>query len=201
MWVGYDHCDGLGVARSLVEFRLFDMPPGITVSKATLCLYLQASCDLDSRSHTVRVHRITQDWSSSSVTWNNQPSHDSGTVWASRSVSSRSWGWYTWDVTALVNGWLSGTYPNHGMMLRGPESSGNDSAVLKFYTCDASGTTHDPRIEFSYAGGAGRGEIRSGESAWPAGETLSILGLLGRPAAGSEREPFELQAEETSLIE
>ena len=71
----------------------------------------------------------------------------------------------------------------------------------KFYTCNVSGTTYDPRIEFSYTGGAGSGEIGSGESAGPAGERLSIVDLLGRPAASSEHELFELQAEETALIE
>ena len=50
-------------------------------------------------------------------------------VWASKSIASRTWGWYTWDVTNLVNGWLNGTYANHGLMLCGPEGPGNERAV------------------------------------------------------------------------
>jgi hypothetical protein len=187
----------------LIKFNLFGMPPGTTVSKATLYLYLQARCDLGNRGHTVRVYRITQDWSSSSATWANQPSHDSGTVWALKSVSSRTWGWYTWDVTTLVNSWLNGTYPNYGIIWRGPESSGSDSAVLEFFASEAGGTTYDPRLEFSYTGSANTKEILGGESIWPVGETLSVLDLLGRltDGSGSTSGAFEFRAEEMSLTE
>ena len=150
MWVGYDHCpDSInGVNRGLVKFDVSSIPAGMPIDSATLHLYLAGSCDLDNRTHTVTSYRITNNWTEGTVTWNTQPSiaeaHGSGTV------ASQSWGWYTLDVTGLVRGWANQHYPNYGLMLRGPEGSGNDSARLSFATSEASG--YEPYITVNYGG-------------------------------------------------
>ncbi|MBN1641758.1 MAG: DNRLRE domain-containing protein [Anaerolineae bacterium] len=179
MWVGYDHCYDLGKARSLIRFDLSDVPAGYPLSKATLRLYLYDGCDMSNRSHAVKVYRIKSSWSSGSVTWNNQPAHDTSKVWASTNVPSWTPGWYSWDITALVKAWLSGQYPNYGVVLRASEASDTSSASKFFYTMNKSGTTYDPRLVFTWTGLSGTGEAIVGEVSEMDGDGLTIEAVLG----------------------
>ncbi len=152
MWAGYEHCSGSsnGVTRSLVKFDLSAIPQGTQIAQATLSLYHANYCDIGNRTHSVTTYRIANNWSESSVNWNNQPSL--GEPFGSASITSGAWGRYTFDVTTLVQAWVNGTRPNYGVMVRGPESSGNDSARLGFYTRDEGGTDYDPYLTITYSG-------------------------------------------------
>jgi hypothetical protein len=134
MWAGYDEYlepDGR-IARSLVEFDIASLPPDIDITEATLRVYLVGYWDYPDTSRTIRTYRITSSWSESNVTWNNRPGY--GSAYGSRSIVSGAWGWYEFDVTNLVSAWYDGTYTNHGVMLRGPETSGLDSSWRSFGT-------------------------------------------------------------------
>ena len=54
------------------------------------------------------------------------------------------------DITGLVRGWINGSIANYGVTLRGPESSGDSSAMLMLYTRESS--SHDPYLRIEYAG-------------------------------------------------
>jgi len=58
-----------------------------------------------------------------------------------------------------VRGWVNGSFANYGLMIRGPESSGNDSAQLGFFTLDMTDRTYDPYLSIVYAGMATSGEV------------------------------------------
>ena len=149
MWVGYDHCSGGKISRSLVQFDASSIPAGASISEATLHLYLWNSCDIGERTHVVTVYRTNASWSESSVTWNTKPGY--AEQYGSASIPSRTWGWYSFDVTDLVRGWVDGSFSNYGLMVRGPESSGTGSARLGFATRE---TTYDPYLEVTYVGTA-----------------------------------------------
>jgi uncharacterized repeat protein (TIGR01451 family) len=151
MWVGYDHCYGAKIARSLVRFNLSSIPSGAAIEQARLYLRLGGSCDSGNRTHTVTSYRVGSSWSELSVTWNTTPS--CAEAYGSASVASRTWGWYSFNVTNLVRGWVSGSLPNNGLMIRGPESSGNSSALLEFYTREM-GSGYTPYLEVTYIGDA-----------------------------------------------
>jgi hypothetical protein len=182
MWVGYDHCEPAGKARSLVKFDVSDIPAGTTISEAKLYLYLVNGCDIGERTHQVTTYRIIPSWSSSSVTWNNQPGH--GEAYGSAWVPSKTWDWYTFDVTSLVQNWVNGT-SNYGLMLRSNESSGNDSARLGFATMNVSGTDYDPYIKVTYPGMVAPEEVSLPAHALPqpstCGATIqdAISGTMG----------------------
>lgn len=148
MWTGYEHCNGLKITRNLVKFDLSSIPTGTSIAHAQLYLYLYGSCDLADRSHEVVAYPVTSGWAEDTVTWRTQPKIDSAA--GSTAVQSRSWGWYSLDVTALASNWISGALANNGLMLRGPEGSGNDSAMLAFLTRDAS-ADYTPYLEITYA--------------------------------------------------
>jgi subtilisin family serine protease len=146
MWVGYDHCEAQGqAARSLVQFNLPSAGAGPPVTRAILWLYLVNSCDIGERSHQVTAHRATSSWYEGSATWFNQPGF--AEAYGSAVIPSRHWGWYTLDVTGLVQAWLNGSYPNRGLVLRSDESPGDDSARLGFITRESSRAGEHPYLQ------------------------------------------------------
>ncbi len=89
-----------------------EIPEGSTIDQAVFSIYAWRIT-----SQTVNVHRITADWGENSVTWNSfGASYDNGTVIGS--FTTDSLGWRTVDVTALVQAWVNGVYPNHGILLQ-----------------------------------------------------------------------------------
>ena len=148
MWVGYDHCpDTLArVVRSLVRFDISGIPADANILQVRLYLYLTNSCDLGERIHKVTVYRATGPWEEMSVTWYSQPGYAEpyGSAW----IPSRTWGWYSFDVTGLVRAWEDHSLHNYGMVIRGPESSGSDSARLGFNTRES---PLAPYLDVTYA--------------------------------------------------
>jgi hypothetical protein len=134
---------------------------------------------------TITTYRIASAWSESTVTWNNKPSFS--TAYGSAPVTHGAWGWYSFNVTNLVRGWINGTIPNNGVMLRGPEWSGPDSSWKSFSTREG---PYRPRLIITYtASGAwseaqiGSESLGTGEPARTIVETLTGLGKASFPDA------------------
>lgn len=147
-WVGYEHCKNGKITRGLMKFNLEKIPSGASIAQARLHLNLYGSCDLANRSHTVTAYSVSGAWEENAVTWNTQPAF--GQAYGSGSVQSRTYEWYLIDVTDLVKQWANGTLPNNGLMLRGPEGAGNESAMLVFLTREAP-AEYTPYLEITYA--------------------------------------------------
>jgi N-acetylneuraminic acid mutarotase len=169
MEAGYDHCYGLQIARSLIKFDLSSIPAGTPITRARLYLYLFDSCDLANRTHTITAYRSGANWAEMTVTWNNKPGYAEAR--GSTTVSSRTPGWYVINVTDLVRGWVNNSFPNHGLMLRGPEGSGDSSAMMMFYTRESS--SHDPYLSIEYAG------MARGQESVPSVGEVSVLPECG----------------------
>jgi len=112
----------IGVARSILRFDLSSIPAGTYIKSATLqpSLIGYVYQTGQSSNMVVTAYRISQAWPGS-PTWNNfagafAESYGSATVGTSFVRSNI-------DVTVLVRGWVNGTWPNYGMMLRGQEGS------------------------------------------------------------------------------
>jgi hypothetical protein len=157
--VGYDlgECsdsvDG-NKARGLVSFDLSGILASATISDAKLHLYFVSSCYYygHSQDRTVTTYRADAGWSESSVTWNNRPGYAEAYGSASVGVTYSSLGWYSFDVTDLVSGWVNGSFSNHGLMVRAPEISGSDFVRFQFVSRESSGTSYDPYLEVTYVG-------------------------------------------------
>jgi hypothetical protein len=134
MWAGYDDSlspDGR-IVRSLMRFNLTTLPPGQIITRATLRVYLVNSWDFPNTYRTITTYRVTANWSESSATWTNVPGF--GSAYSSKSIRNDDFAWHDFEVTNLVAAWYYGTYPNYGLMLRGPEISGPDSSWRGFGT-------------------------------------------------------------------
>ncbi len=155
MLMGYAPSGCLGwngqVTRSLIKFDLTDIPPGTSITNATLYLNLVAACYYTghTQARTVTLYRNASDWSTT-TTWNSRPSH--AEACSSASVAVTSFGWKPFDVTGIVRQWINGSHANYGFTMRAPETSGNELAMLEFATLNASGTSYDPYLQITYAG-------------------------------------------------
>jgi len=78
--------------------------------------------ELTSNPPAIEVHRVTADWSESTITWNNQPSYDTF-VWAKLNLttSSSTGVYYDIDITELYKMWdrgsADGGFNNYGIVL------------------------------------------------------------------------------------
>lgn len=121
--------NALSVRRGLVQFDLHAIPAGARIASATLSLYHP---DALRGSGVVEVHRVTQDWSEGTgvntctgdgANWRSpwatpggsfDPTVTSSVVKTAGDAPT----WDSWDVTALVRGWVSHWYPNDGVLLK-----------------------------------------------------------------------------------
>jgi hypothetical protein len=138
-------------STSYVQFNLSGIPPGATVTKATLRLYV----DLVISNGTFDVYQVNKSWSESALTYNNQPLPlgTSATGGHPVSVTSSSFNQFLLlDVTSLVQGWVGGTVPNYGVALALPSGS-----AANFYLDSKESllTANGPELEIALAGAVG----------------------------------------------
>jgi len=165
MWVGSNTWRGGYHNRTFLTFDLSSIPATNTVLSAKLDLYLDYM-EHRNLSDTVYVRRLTNDWTEGTggivpdpgaydpnvpATWNNQPPADA-TNWASLTIPVQgpsghgSVGkWFSWDITALVEAWTDGTYPNDGLMLIATPT-GTGGPTYRFASSDHVTTTWRPTL-------------------------------------------------------
>ena len=81
------------------------------------------------------------------ISWRNQPRYDTTKVWARTHLPRPSKGmWVEWDITELVKAWVSGTYPNHGLVLVG-EGEGKQRFIHLFTSTEWPNKKFSPRLK------------------------------------------------------
>lgn len=129
-YIGNDPYERQGMRRTLVRFDLSSIPPRTAIDSALLVMHCsQSSWDgpMD-----VTVYRVTEDWLETTVTWDSHATRYAES-WATLSVPDARAGprEHAWRVTALVQAWLDGTYPNYGMLLKSGEYPPYDPAYRR----------------------------------------------------------------------
>jgi hypothetical protein len=138
-----------GERRGLLRFDLSDIPLDARIASARLYLYeMNAKGNL-----VIKVFRVTDNWSESTVTWASPwavpgGDFDSSLAYALFIPDQQNCS-ISLDLSSLVQGWVDGSYPNQGVMLiaYGP------STFIEYATKEE--TTHPewaPRLEISLAG-------------------------------------------------
>lgn len=139
----------------LIEHLLvggFDLSPiaaNATVNSATLTLRLYITDPSDSIGY-VRVRRATGAWAET-ATWNNSASLMGSTIYSQGFVGP-TYATYAFDVTALVQQWVSGSLPNHGFYIDFATPGSANADELAFGTRESSGSSNHPRLTISYTG-------------------------------------------------
>ncbi len=138
--------------RAVLEFNLSDIPANAIITSAQLELYYYDGGG-SSTGH-IEIHRLTQNWTETGVTWNN---YDGSASWTSAggdydtrvedTVSiSDVYGWYEWNITDLLEKWYNGTYTNYGAILT---KEGNKNSK-NFYSSDYSNSDYHPKLTINY---------------------------------------------------
>jgi hypothetical protein len=97
------------------------------------------------------LHRLTAPWSEATVTWNNKPAHDPAVIATACVGDSFDLGWKVFDVTALVQGWRNGTFPNHGLVIRDPtEHPAGAARPLHAASREAADPAQHPQLEVAW---------------------------------------------------
>lgn len=97
-----------------LQFDLSSIPANSSITNATFSIYVWGC--LAPEESSVVVLRCTEPWGETSLTWDNKPSVSPAA--AAEGVFVRETDIYqSVDVTGLVQGWISGEYPNNGFRL------------------------------------------------------------------------------------
>jgi hypothetical protein len=135
------------IGRNYIEFKPLTIPANARVVYANLKLYQYATFGTDN--FTIGLYKITGDWDESTITWNLQPTSSTDaeiTINITAGVTT----WKSWDIVALVQGWLDGTINNYGVVLKDTDESSVDTYVY-FWTSDyTTDTTKRPKLEIVY---------------------------------------------------
>lgn len=122
--------DGRG--NPLIRFDLSAIPPNSRVVSASLNLYNTTPSTPDGTGAFARranLYRVLKPWAEDGATGD---AADTGEPWGNRGMAAEvdyepapasfadivNAGWYDWEVTNLVRGWVRGEIPNHGLVLR-----------------------------------------------------------------------------------
>ncbi len=181
--------------RILIQFNLSPIPSTTTVSRATLYLNEQNR----KSQQIIYIHRVTQPWTESDVTWKQ---HTSSTMWenpggdyyasAYASFTPDATGQRAIDVISLAQYWVTNPSSNFGMLLRSTGSGGE----VRFSSREDSAPGNRPTlvVEYTPRGGvvATPGEDIAGDiSLEPAARLfgLDIYVLLRQALTNPTRHP------------
>jgi hypothetical protein len=133
----------LGLAAQPLAAQV-TIPQGSTVNTALFSVYTPYITN-----QTVYLHRITADWGELSVNWTNFADHYDATI--AGSFVTDSLGWRSVDLTPLVQTWVSGGYPNYGIvMMQDP-----NTLAIAYLSSEAIDPSLRPKLEITYTTPAG----------------------------------------------
>lgn len=109
-----------GVVRSLLDFtELSTIPANSTIMDARLSLYAMDQAPWQhSGANDAWIERITDSWSESTVTWNNQPATTTTNRISLSQSSSGSQNYLNIDMTQLVQDMINQPSSSHGFLIK-----------------------------------------------------------------------------------
>ncbi|MEU8249220.1 DNRLRE domain-containing protein [Nonomuraea sp. NPDC048916] len=131
---------GTSVNRSLVQFDLAGLvPAGTVIDKAELGLYYdQTLAATGTAPVPLEARAVTSAWEESTATWNSISAAIGEVAGTATYQPPRASLWHGYPITDVVRGWVDGSRPNHGVMVKavdesvaggGPSYSGGEYAA------------------------------------------------------------------------
>lgn len=138
------------IDRCYLQFDLGTLPTDAVIVAASLKLYQYYTPNVVLEDHFVDLHRVTNDWEEDTITWNNQPSFNP--IAESTSFNdSDTYTWLSWDITSLLQDWLDGALPNHGVVLKGTDESSDHTRCLYISSEFPGNLSQHPKLEITYS--------------------------------------------------
>lgn len=139
-----------GTCRTYLKYTLPDLTAADMVIDAKMNLYL--SSDSVTTERAIDLHKVTQDWDSSTITWNNKASYESK-VTDYLNVSGNKNKKLSWDITSLVKDWYT-TGNNYGVVLKNMDETPNN--YLELYASETATSSYRPNLTINYVNYTGR---------------------------------------------
>ena len=111
--------------NSLIKFDLSSISYDRDINSASLKVYYYDMAGNNPTGRPLNLYRITSDWNEDTVTWNTQPSY--AMLPTTYSIVPSPFNWMNWDVTSDVQGFLDGSFNNHGWKITDETYWGNAS--------------------------------------------------------------------------
>jgi len=139
--VGYNAT--LGMTRSLLKFNLPTIPNG-EVSDAKLLL----NQITDTSATQVNVHQVTSPYSTTTVTWANQPKFKSEQSGKNQNSAK---GEAAFSITDTVKEWYESPSTNYGLLLKYPDSIEGSSLRKTYYSSESTNSlSTKPTLKVTY---------------------------------------------------
>ena len=134
-----------------MEFNLASIPVGSNVLTSTLFLYEENT----QNNQTIHLHRITNSWVESQVSWNER---NAGVPWNTPGgdyITATTVATFTpnidkqhrqINITSVTQGWVNGTFTNYGLLLR----STGDNGEVKFKSKEEGNSSKQSRLCVTY---------------------------------------------------
>ncbi|MFC5833981.1 DNRLRE domain-containing protein [Nonomuraea insulae] len=116
---------GTSVNRSLVQFDLAGVvPAGTVIDKAELGLYYdQTLTATGTTAVPLEARAVTSAWEESTATWNSINAAMGEVAGTATYQPPQASLWHAYPMTGLVRGWVDGSKPNHGVMVKAVNES------------------------------------------------------------------------------
>ena len=150
--------------RMLIKFDLTRIPTGSTVVAATLELFVwgRAGGDVIPGRVSVYAHPVRRHWTEANATWNkatstgfwaqagcNDPALDFAPTPAATTTVQYTNGYYSWDITSMVQPWVANPASNEGVILTA------DGLNVEYWmrTSEISSPSQRPALRVTYETG------------------------------------------------
>jgi RHS repeat-associated protein len=159
--IGKSNISPSPIWRSALQFSLADIPPGASVSSATLKLYFDGTCvpitgaTCGGTSHQVDVLRMLNSWSKNSKTSQLQFTDPNSPLVSFTLPSGAGAQWMNWNLTSTVQSWYGGGLPNFGLLLKHANEPTTLSGPKPPSRGYAPEPTLGPKLEVTYNGNGG----------------------------------------------
>ena len=126
--------------RALLQFNdIENLPTNSVIVSADLYLYQRSTSGTGD--FNISAHTITAPWGLFTVTWNTKIPFQA-TPESTSPVTAGANQWLSWDLKYLVQCWVNGSIPNHGVLLK----KTNEGSGKTYITCPLSRCTDSPSL-------------------------------------------------------
>jgi hypothetical protein len=189
----WDDANGADTRRGFLAFDGLSSVPAGTVTNAKIRLFVTAV----NANASFNFHRITRSWTENGFNWdeydgNNNWATQGGdfnaTVIATTTITSSNIGTYVeisgTALTQLVQGWLNGTFANHGILIKSPTETGGSGINTSISSKEgANGQRPQLIFDFEVAGASAAVLETSASSTTTASASLTTsIRLVASPA-------------------
>lgn len=131
---------GPPIARTYLQFDLSTLPNNINITAANLMVYQYHY--FYPLNFDIAIHRVTSIWEENAITWDNQPNYNLLSEDHISVTNADDDTWISWNITDLVQGWMEGSFPNYGVVLKDTD----EDLVDQHIRCWTSDYTDDPSL-------------------------------------------------------